>query len=419
MMRAIFDPAVWASGYIGGYGSGKSRTAGVIAIAGSALNPGCPFVVVSPTFGMLSDTMFMTLEELLDDNEIPYRRMGGGRPKIVLPWGEIWGRSAEKPEKLKGPNIAGFVIDEGGIVKRAVWVEMCARTRHPKAKRLIRALTTTPEGFNWCYDFFGTDKPGYVMVNAQTTDNKSLPADYVDQLREVMDDQHAAAYIEGKFCSLYQRQVYYNFDRQTHAREVIGYNQDLPLFWSNDWNVDPMCSVVFQMPRRDRINVIDEIILPHSNTPEAAREFVDRFGNHEGIVNLCGDPAGRHRDTRQDSARSDFDILEDAIDKGMPRASIERYITSAAPATRRRYNIVNALLKNAKGASAIAVSAKCQGVITSFERTVRKEGSQQVDKATEWNWGRYNFQGVEHLTDAFGYPLTMMFRDPRDIRRAA
>lgn len=421
MLKALADKSNYAVGYIGGYGSGKTRIGAVATVLASAANPGLDGIAVSPTYRMLKDTVYPTLLEVLNDNAIPYRlRRADWRIEFPAWRGAVNLRSADKPESLKGPNLAFGWIDEGGSIgERSAREALVARIRHPKAPHKMRFVTTTPEGFNWCYDWFGQNKPGFVMINANTRENRALSPEYVEQLMESMDEQHALAYIEGRFCSLYQRQVYYNFDRKLHASTPCQYNPKLPLFWSQDFNVHPMCGVVFQMPTRKVIHVIDEIVMPGSNTPAAAEEFVARYGEHHGLLFICGDPSGRHRDTRQESHRSDFDIMRQAAEVGLKYARVEQLIARSAPALSRRFNTVNALLKNAKGEVGLLVDPHCVHTVQSFERTVRKEGSQQVDKAVEWKVGRHTYLGVEHLTDALGYPICELLPDPAEIRRAA
>lgn len=420
-LASLSNPNAFAVGYIGGYGSGKTRVGAVGAVLASAMNPGLDGLAVSPTYRMLKDVTWPAVLAVLDENEIPHReRRSDWRIELPAWKGAINFRSADKPESLKGPNAAFCWIDEGGIVKEMAAREaLVARVRHPKAKHLTRFVTTTPEGYNWCYDWFGCGKAGHVMVNAPTTENKALAPEYVEQLLESMDEQHALAYVEGRFCSLYQRQVYYNFDRAVHAAKTLPYRPDLPLFWSQDFNVHPMCGVVFQMPNPRTVHVIDEIVLPGSNTPQAADEFVSRYANHHGLCWIAGDSSGRARDTRQESHKTDFDIMRTTAALGMKYARIETLVANKNPALSRRHNLVNALLKNAHGQSSLFVDPRCVCTIQSFERTVRKEGSQQVDKGVEWKVGRHNYVGTEHLTDALGYPLCEMFPDPAELRRAA
>ena len=57
---------------------------------------------------------------------------------------------------------------------------------------------------------------------------------------------------------------------------LIG-NPRLPLFWSLDFNVNPMCSVIGQCDA-DHIYVLDELAPPDSNTWAACEAFLDHIG---------------------------------------------------------------------------------------------------------------------------------------------
>lgn len=411
----------YADSFVGGYGAGKTRSLAYGALIGAALNPGCTSMCVEPTYRMAKDVLWPALVELLDENGIPYIASVSDM-QFILPWWDhkVMLRSADKPDRLKGSNLAAGHVDEPGLMAESVWVQVCARVRDPHAKHKIRAATGTPEGLGWFYETFGTGRAGHTIARARTADNLALDPSYVQQLLESMDEQHVRAYLYGEFVPLWQQQVYYNFDRRLHASAAMQYDQMQPLFWSHDFNVNPMCSVVFQAPvidGRRHVHFLDEIIVPDSNTPEVCREFVRRYGEHRGLVWICGDPAGFARDTRQESARSDYDIIDELLTEGMKFAEVGRFIDRAHPSLRRRHNTTNALLKSASGAVSIAVDPACKGLIASFERTVRKEGTQEVDKKVEWRHGRQTYVGVEHPTDAATYPLCRLFKDPREILR--
>lgn len=412
----------YASGMFGGYGSGKTKICTFSAIICAARNPGCSSAIVAPTYRMLKDFTLPALENNLQSNAIPYEHRKTDWI-IYLPWWDhqILLRSGDDPDKLRGGNLAGAGVEEPGLMSVRVWEQVLARVRDPGAHHLMRWVCGTPEGFDWGYDYFGTGRPGYKVARAATIENLAIDSSYERELRASLDEAHAQAYLEGKWVPLFQRQVYYNFDRTVHGTEPCDYDPDLPLFFSHDFNVNPMCSVVFQAPvikHRRRIKFIDEIILPNSNTPEACEEFLSRYGDHSGLVFIGGDPSARARDTRQESARSDFDIIEDELRRGMKFAIVDRLVDAAAPPLKRRHNTANALLKNSSGEVSLWVDPRCKGLISSFERTVRKEGSQIVDKSIEWRWKHHRFVGVEHPTDAATYPLCKLFRDPRDIRHS-
>jgi len=77
--------------------------------------------------------------------------------------------------------------------------------------------------------------------------------------------------------------VYYAFDR--HKQQgAMSYNASYPLWWSLDFNVNPLCSLIGQTVvahEREYIRVLDELVLPDSNTRAACEEFFNSHGEVE------------------------------------------------------------------------------------------------------------------------------------------
>jgi len=174
--------------FVGGYGSGKTlqldkRMLTLAMINGSDMRPHkrtggewykdyraivqpVPVAIVSPTFPMARDTVLLTMEGILDSLEqwANYWRMRpdvedrwvGYRVKKTAPYqidvyykrgshrprcGRILIYSGENPDKLKGPNLAAAGIDEPFIQDLAVFEQMIARCRHPRARQREVNLT--------------------------------------------------------------------------------------------------------------------------------------------------------------------------------------------------------------------------------------------------------------------------------------
>ena len=92
-----------------------------------------------------------------------------------------------------------------------------------------------------------------------------------------------------------------------------------------DFNVNPMCSVIVQIEdystTEDRyygrraviVRVLDEIVLPNSNTAEMCQAFLNRIhgwtnGSSPTTVRVYGDAAGSARST---AGRSDYQIIRE------------------------------------------------------------------------------------------------------------
>ena len=82
-----------------------------------------------------------------------------------------------------------------------------------------------------------------------------------------------------------------------------------PLHIGLDMNVDPMSACVSQL-EKDKVFLIDEIVIYGSNTDEMCQEIRDRYGTKIPII-MYPDPACRQRKTSA-GGRTDLSILQNA-----------------------------------------------------------------------------------------------------------
>jgi hypothetical protein len=61
---------------------------------------------------------------------------------------EIIFRTMENPERLRGPNLAWFALDELTYTHEAAWTRLLDRLRHPHARRLCGCAVWTPKGYD-------------------------------------------------------------------------------------------------------------------------------------------------------------------------------------------------------------------------------------------------------------------------------
>jgi len=150
--------------------------------------------------------------------------------------------------------------------------------------------------------------------------------------------------------------VYKNFDESIHVREIHR-DHRLPLSLSLDFNVNPMTGVIAQVreeftahthltnEKRIVCEVLDEKVLPDSNTPEMMAEFFDWYKDSEGSrrteVWVYGDATANRRDTRGDL--SDWEIVYRFLrDHSIP---FKTFVTKSDPTQRARANAMNDALQ--------------------------------------------------------------------------
>lgn len=390
---------------VGGYGAGKTIIGAKRAISLALENAPVAVAVVSPTYKVARETMVLTIKELLtgkrdllgkrfkwryfkqrDEFEIRYK---GRFARILL-------YSGDRPETLKGPNLAAAVIDEPFIQPEEVFHQMVARVRHPKAKRLEIALTGTPEELNWGYDLAVGDlskRHDVGMVVASTRKNRALDPGYVERLEASYTGRAAEAFIDGKFVSLAQGQVYYAFDP---GENVVRRQAPSDAQWGigMDFNVNPMAFVVF-WKWRDTIHFVREYELPNADTEYACSVAREHWGNR--VNDVYPDASGRQRHTNAPGGVSDFYYIR--------RAQYQIHCGEANPPVRDRENAVNAVFKAANGRVRGTVDPDCEKLIK-YLSLYNHENKHKKEQ-----------QAMSHLLDAMGYPIARLFPVNKEVTK--
>ena len=429
--------------YVGGYGSGKTRALCELAIKSAISNPYAPGALVAPTYGMLNDPVLVKLEELMEEKKMKYT-INKASMRILLPEipTSIVMMSGDKPERIKGPDWSFVGVDEAATVKELSWKNCIARVRHPLAKFRKRFIATTPEGLdNWVYvefvekvenakvfliraaeelkeikakgkkpnpTFVKRVKEAYRRVSsyeiffASSRENTFLDAEVVLELENAYDEKLVQAYVEGKFIDLSGSHVYYAFGPHNVSNKVV-FNINLPVFVSCDFNVQPMCWVLFQY-HHSKIWVFDEIFIENNaDTALATDKMLGKLKvlwagfNYSGLeipqhITIFGDPAGRARTTAGDT---DYAIIEEILRQN--RIGFVNAVSKAAPLVKDKINNTNSAIQDREGVgSRILIHPRCENLIKDFQHVKRaKDGG--IDKRNlKWS----------HMTDALGYAIS-------------
>jgi hypothetical protein len=163
-------------GFSGPIGSGKSQALCQEAIRLSYVNQGRMGLIGSPTYPMLRDSTQAAMLEILEASGLPYEMnkaqntilMGDTPSRIIF-------RALEDFERLRGPNLAWFGVDEMTYTKEEAWLRLEGRLRDPKAKQLCGFGVWTPKGYDWVYKkFVHNPAEGYECVQAKPGENRHL-----------------------------------------------------------------------------------------------------------------------------------------------------------------------------------------------------------------------------------------------------
>jgi hypothetical protein len=378
---------------------GKTRLS-LLSILRRAVVPKQLIWYVAPTYGMARSILWDELKESMPRAWV--RSVNETRMTIVLHNGtKVELKGSDKPDTLRGVGLHLLIVDEAQDIDEITWFKVLRPTLASTGGDAL--IIGTPKSFNWLYDLYMlgqrgdtfTSPKGILKLNKwkswqfPTITSPFIPKSEIASARADMDEKSFRQEFEASFETMSGR-VYYAFDRTVHVGEYL-FNPKLPIWVGQDFNVDPMSSVIMQPQPSGEVWIIDECVLRGSNTQETANEIARRYFKYTKSVIFYPDPAGATRSTKG-RGESDLDILRDA---GFTRLKYRR----KHPKIADRVNAVNRMFKTADGSVRMRVHSGCKHTIDSLEQTIYKEGSRDIDKSA----------GLEHSTDALGYCIDLEY----------
>jgi len=366
--------------------------------------PGVNSGYFAPTYPMIRDIFFPTIEEVAFDwgldvdikevnKEVHFYSGGQYRSTVIC-------RSMEKPGTIVGFKIGKALIDELDILEKVkaehAWRKIIARLRQ-KVDGLQNgvSVTTTPEGFKFVYEQFVKqlrDKPAlqslYGMVQASTYQNaKNLPHDYISSLLASYPPQLINAYIRGQFVNLASGNVYPNFDRRlNHTGERIQDGE--PLHIGMDFNVMNMTATVSVI--RDGLPLTLSELTKVRDTPTMAQMIKARFVENGHAVTVYPDASGGNTSSKN-ASESDLTILRSA--------GLTIKVNPSNPAVKDRINAVDAMTLNADGLRRWKINTDACPALTEAQEQQAWDKSGEPDKKS----------GHDHPNDAIGYFMVHKF----------
>ena len=404
--------------FVGGYGTGKSQVMCQSAIVDS-LEGGAGSLVAlyEPNYDLVNLIAAPRMELLL--NEMGVRYKYNKSDKIIYTSsssiGDFLFRSLSNPERIIGYEAFRSKIDELDTLSAAnaqeVFEKIIARNRQvpdtyvDKSGKAINSVSifTTPEGFRFVYQRWKQkkgiepeDRHKYQIVQASTHSNPFLPASYIPNLRASYPPQLINAYLEGHFVNMKSGSVYAGFDRKLN-KSFYGLDKARPLLIGMDFNVNPMSAVVAQL-HGNELHVVDEIILPNSDTEQMAQEIISRYQHWHGkqMIEVFPDAAGNQRQTS--AKNTDHQILKSY--------GINVVVDGSNPRVRDRINSVNARISDGIGNRFLFINPLCQTTIECLENQVYDDKGDPDKK-----------EGFDHSNDALGYLIWQLFPISGEIFR--
>jgi predicted phage terminase large subunit-like protein len=196
IQQQFLDSRALIKGFCGGRGAGKSWIGCYDLCLRAKANR--LYMVIGPTFGQMRDSTLRSFKEVATQlgilrkvNRSDYYciidTQDGGQAQVNF-------RSADDPERMRGPNLSGIYGDEASVFCDEALTLAMACLREAGEMGWM-TLTFTPKGReHWTYGwFYKKDATGYslardgrVLFRARTTDNQFLPPEYY----AILSDQY-------------------------------------------------------------------------------------------------------------------------------------------------------------------------------------------------------------------------------------
>jgi hypothetical protein len=308
-------------------------------------------------------------------------------------------KGADNPDSLRGVGVHYLVMDEVQDIDPEAWTKVLRPTLASTGGHAL--FIGTPKAYNFLYELYmlGQDANNqrlgrWMSWQFPTITSPFIPKEEIEAARRDMDEKSFNQEFLASFETMSGR-VYYAFDRREHVK-ACPFNPMLPVWVGQDFNINPMSTVLLQPQPSGEVWAVGEINLIASNTSETVNELERRFWKIQKQVTIYPDPAGGYRQHAR--GESDLDIFRE---KGFKKIRHRK----KHPPIADRVNSVNRMLKAADGTIRLRIDPVCERLIESLEQTIYKPDSRDIDKD----------KGTEHMTDALGYPIELLFPIARPV----
>jgi hypothetical protein len=381
--------------YVGGFGSGKTFVGCLDLLVFASRNPktvqgyfGTSYPAIRdifyPTFTEAAELMGFTVKILESNKEVHIYRGGAYYGTVIC-------RSMDNPSSIVGFKISRALVDEIDVLNKEkatlAWNKIIARMRLV-IKGVVNGIgvTTTPEGFRFVYERFKQEpKADYSMVQASTYENEEfLPPDYIQSLTDSYPSGLINAYIRGQFVNMTSGSVYTSYDRVRHnSFESIQPMERL--YIGMDFNVNNMAACIY-VERGKALHCVEEIS-GGRDTPYVIDLINDRWKNQGHDIWIYPDASGKNASSKGASL-SDINLL-----------SMAGYIIQAKDANPRVKDRIMSVNKSFEDGKLFINSMRCPETAKCVEQQAYDKNGEPDKKS-----------GLDHQTDAFGYPIA--FRMP-------
>jgi PBSX family phage terminase large subunit len=397
----------------GSVGSAKSILAAHLGVTHCLMYPKARLALCRRAMPDLKETILATVLEHMEEDLVEGQDYEMNRTRGIVNFSngsQIVSRSwaDRKFKRFRSVLLSAAIVEElteNDERDKTFYTELRGRlNRLPHIPESWIIGCTNPDSpKHWAYRYFIERAHALRHVYySSSLDNPFLGKSYVEGLLESYDAKMAQRLVYGKWIEIDEESVYHAYGPENFRNYDYKVDPRLAIHLNFDFNIGhgkPMSVCLHQIDRPGQFHYFDEVVVEGARTESILEECAERgLFDHPVEYRVHGDAAGKNRDTR--SLRSDYDIIKTFLanyktKSGEPiRFAIE--VPAKNPPIRTRHNLVNGMMKNAKGEQRLFVYRKCRKLDEGFRLVSLKEGAQYIEDDSK---------DYQHVTTAAGYGI--------------
>ncbi len=295
----IFDKSRYLVLY-GGAGSGKSVFASQKIISRTVGEIGHTFLCARKVAKTIQESIFAELKQRISELNLTNQFIINKSTHSfthTLTGNRIICTGLDEPEKIKSiSGVTGMWMEEATEFESNDWDQLRLRIRGEKNNYVQFMLTFNPiDEDHWLKAWIESKPKGLTFDISTYSANQFLDGDYKEMLEEFKNTNtlYYQIYVLADWGVMDKtNKFFYEWDNDKHIDDSIDYIDDV-LWFSFDFNVDPMTCIVAQSPDRDTLHILDEIRMNNSSIHSVTDYIKAKYKDYFWVV--TGDASGRGR----------------------------------------------------------------------------------------------------------------------------
>lgn len=276
--------------------------------------PRSRYAIIRKSLPDLKRTTFPSFVSILNDGVINYVKSWNRDTNVVtfINGSELIFMSESYDDdkdlnRFRGLEINGAGLDEVNELQEVTFYKVQERIgswNKAIGKPPIVCLATCNPAQNWVKELIynryreNTLPDKWAYINSKITDNPYLDPEYIEALKELPPIQYAR-FVEGDWDITDEvvNPFLYSWNDEKHIDDSIIINNNLPVYISVDFNVNPLCALVIQNIGKDSY-ILDEIKIEKGSI-DAFCDHVMSYGIPNGLLRITGDAMGKGSSIQQ------------------------------------------------------------------------------------------------------------------------